>query len=472
VFRESFEYYHNSSLDWFFEDLQSSTYPLDVTLHKSESCPTLFVNEVSQSKKPAMPFPISGYIEDSLVISEWTPYSPKRVGRNFYQAPYTRVVAADPHRYPELNGKDNYRRTKGWFKGVEPLRFQLYTSLEDPAKTQIYWLPLLSYNAYDQVLFGAELFNTTLIPKRLEYRIAPQYSTGTQSLTGYSSVVYNKPFFSGAVRRIRAGIFTQRFHYDQGLAYTRISPGMNIYFRKPNPRDLYIRRLSLRHVWLDRELPTGEEDRVGAGGYSVGNLRYRSEYTHILYPRILNVDFQIGDLFSKVSVELDQRWMLPNRKWLIFRGFAGWMPYNNNPADVDLFDFGLSGTQDYLFDYYFIGRSDETGIWSQQMFITDGGFRNRTDVFARNTILATNLSVPIYSFFGVYGDMAMLDDFDRVYYGCGIRLAFLTDFLEWYFPLASESIQYWDSFNYLSQTRFVLNLDIDDIITRIRRGFY
>ena len=31
------------------------------------------------------------------------------------------------------------------------------------------------------------------------------------------------------------------------------------------------------------------------------------------------------------------------------------------------FQYGLSGTRDYMFDYYFIGRSDQSGIWSPDL---------------------------------------------------------------------------------------------------------
>jgi hypothetical protein len=226
----------------------------------------------------------------------------------------------------------------------------------------------------------------------------------------------------------------------------------------------------LRNVYVDLELAAGETGQVGESGYSVFNARYKSEYTHILRPHTLRADFQIGDLFSKLSIEWDQRWMLPNRKWMIFRVFGGWMPYNNNSADVNLFDFGLSGTQDYLFDYSFIGRSDETGIWSQQFFVSDGGFRAQTRAFGRNHILAANLSVPVYSVLGLYGDLGTIGG--PVEWGYGVRIALFTDFLEWYFPIQSRNINHTQEANYIGQTRFVLNLNLDAIINRLRRGFY
>lgn len=457
-------------LDWFFDDMQQGAQPLDLRLHKTEACESLFVVTTSARKGGAMPYPVSGYIGDSLVMTEWFGPHEKKQGKNFYKADYDQIVVADPLRYPDLFGKNNLRKTSGLFKGGKPLELQLYTSLENPNKNQIYWLPSASYNAYDQLSVGVSLFNTTLIPKKFEYRLGPEYSTGTGEITGFGYVGVNFPLFEGPVRLISGGVFYRRYHYAPDLAYNRVSPAITLHFRKPFPRSPYIRRLRIRHVLVDLELPAGENGVVGETGYSVFNMRYTSEYTHVLRPHTLKADFQLGDLFSKLSVEWDQRWMLRNRKWMILRLFAGWMPYNNNPTDIDLFDFGLSGTQDYLFDYYFIGRSEESGIWSQQFFITDGGFRANTRQFGRTHLVSANLSLPLYSVFGLYGDVGTIGG--PVEWGYGVRIALFTDFLEWYFPIQSRKVDHYAEAQYLSHTRFVLDLDLDAIINRLRRGFY
>lgn len=458
------------SVDWFFRGMIDNPQPLDIQLHKTEDCPSLFVATTSARKGNQFPYPINGFIKDSLVMTEWFQPHIKKEGKNFYKAPYTRVEVADPLRYPDLFGKNNSRKANGLFKTGKPLEFQLYTSIENPNKNQIYWLPSVSFNAYDEILLGLNLYNTTLIPKKFEYTIGPQYSTGTNELVGYASVRMNFPLFEGRIRQITGGMYYRTFHYAPDLAYNRFSPALTLYLRKPEPRSPYIRKILFRNIYVDLELPTQNDADVGESGYSVFNIRYTSEFTSILRPRTLRVDWQTGDFFSKVSLEWDQRWMLPNRKWMILRLFAGWMPYNNNPSNVDLFDFGLSGTQDYLFDYYFIGRSDETGIWSQQFFVTDGGFRANINQFGRSHIVAANFSLPIYSVLGVYGDIGTVGG--PIEWGYGVRIALLTDFLEWYFPIQSRNVDHFDQFNYMSQTRFILDLDLDAIINRLRRGFY
>ena len=472
AFKTSFQKGNRKSINWFFDGFQSSPTPLNQKLLNAEWCPSLFVVN-SKSLGTQIPYPISAFRNDSLIMEEWFLPHAQKEGKNFYLDRYDRLVLANPFRYPELHGKNNIGRVNGILPLTKPIQFQPYTNFENPTKTQIYWLPSVAYNAYDQLLLGMSLYNTTLIPKTFEYRITPEYSTGTGKITWYASTVYNKAYFTGTIRRLRAGLFYRQYHYDQDLLYRRFSPGLTLFFRKPHPRDPHIRSLRFRNVFVERELESNENREVGFAGYSVFNIQYQSENTSILNPLTIKYDFQIGDLFSKLSAEFDQRIMLPNKRWLMVRAFGGWMPHNHNPLNVNLFDFGLSGTQDYLFDYNFIGRSEESGIWSRQYFTTDGGFRSSGGIFARNWMAALNISVPVYKFLGFYGDVGFADGLNRAYYSTGIRLALITDFLEIALPLSTDQIpEVWNESHYLMQGRFMMNLSLDAIINRLRRGYY
>jgi hypothetical protein len=147
--------------------------------------------------------------------------------------------------------------------------------------------------------------------------------------------------------------------------------------------------------------------------------------------------------------------------------------YSN--MDVDpFFQFGASGTKDYLFDYYFIGRSDQTGIWSQQMFVTDGGFKSQTNAF-NNGIIALNLNAPLFRFVGLYGDVALGYESEAatdLYFDYGMYLEFIPDFIEIYFPFNVNGDAIISQPEYYKQIRFVLNLELDAIINRARRGWY
>ena len=361
---------------------------------------------------------------------------------------------------------------------MEPWSFQLYNSFEAADKSQIFYVPSVYYNAYDKLLLGINLSNkSVLVQKPLEYMLIPEFSTGTSKLTGAASFIYNyttpkNHFF----RQISFGLFTRYYHYDRDLAYSRISPSINLKIRKPSPRSPYIQSIRLRGVQVNRELPSnfdGNPSSFGRASFSLLNANYRLEYTNILRPTIFRFHIETAEQFGKLFVDFDQRWMLPNKKWLIWRNYAGIFLYNrlrDEGLQDNFYSIGLSGTQDYLFDYYLIGRSDQSGIWSRQFVTSDGGFKSETGAFADRFLLSSNLSLPIVGPLGLFGDVALSEE--QMYWDYGLRLAFLTDFLELYLPIQNQDRNFLSEANYLSNLRFVIDLDLGNIINRARRGFY
>ncbi|MDZ7846398.1 MAG: hypothetical protein U5L96_06345 [Owenweeksia sp.] len=183
----------------------------------------------------------------------------------------------------------------------------------------------------------------------------------------------------------------------------------------------------------------------------------------------------VGNQFSRGSVETDFRWMLPNKRWLIWRSYGG-LFFSNTYADrgqnQNYYSLGLSGTQDFMFDYPFIGRSDSSGIWSQQFFVTDGGFKSQTRVFADKWMLTSGVNLPLWGPVGLFGDIGLVDGVDQFYYDYGIRFSLMADFFEVYFPMGNQSGYFINEAQYAQNIRYILNLDLEAILHRLRRGYY
>lgn len=471
AFRGAMQRFSVYPLSGFFDTVLTSNQPFDVRILKQERCPS--IQTVSYRQKRLMAdFPIEGVSETGISTIDWQQARGGRQNSLFPQGDYTHFEVANPLRYAELNGKDNRLRTGSFKGGIEALRFQPYTGPENPHRTQIFWLPTLGYNAYDQLTFGLSIYNSTLIPKRLEYRIIPEYSTGTGELIGYASVSSTWPLFRGPVQSIESGLYYRRYHYDVERAYNRFSPGIKLNFRKPNPRSPLIQSLALRYVLVDLEdVESVAESDPGTVEYSVFNARYELEDTRILRPLALRFDVQLADDFGKLGLEVDRRWMLNNRKWFIARFFAGVFVYDQSSRD-DVFGFGLSGTRDYLFDYAFIGRSDPSGLWSRQLFATDGGLKTIRSDYSAQSLLAVNASLPIWKFFGLFGDAAYRPESGQWAWDYGLRFAPLTDFLEIYLPIQSDLGNSWTQVNYTSTVSFLIDVRLDALIRRARRGYY
>ena len=78
-------------------------------------------------------------------------------------------------------------------------------------------------------------------------------------------------------------------------------------------------------------------------------------------------------------------------------------------ATKDYFSFSLDRPQDYLFDYNYYGRSESTGIYSQQIIIAEGGFKSKLNNSLANEWMTTaNLSTNIWKYVFAYGDAGLV----------------------------------------------------------------
>lgn len=480
LLEQNLAFYSNKPLSWYFDRWIHSDEKVNFSLKEFEYCPTITVATVKNNGDLAIPYSLTGYKDGEPVLTEWFDGHEGEKKLLMYHADYDKVVLNDHGYSGEYDRRDNSSYDRILFKGFEPLKVRFYQSFENPDHSQLMFLPVAGYNDYDKLLLGLMLYNESFVKKGWEYQLAPQYSFGEKELMGSGSLEYNLiPQKSSPFRRIKSGIYGRYFHYDEDLSFQRISPAIRFYLRKPYPTSTIQREIILRSVHVDRQLDDdfqGSINKLNRASYDVLNLGFRLKNTNVLHPHFLNADFLYAENFSRVSVEGDFRRLLPNRRWLIWRNYAG-LFFHNQFAEEGLSDnfysIGLSGTRDFMFDYSFLGRSATEGWLSRQFFTTDGGFKSATDVYAESWMFTSNLSMPLWKFIGAFGDVGLVDGHERLYYDYGIRLAFITDFVELYLPIGSHQDPYiLDQPNYSQNIRFVLNLDYGAILERIRWGFY
>lgn len=469
----SFKYYVFKDLDWFLGDLYLTDLPYNYKLTKTEDCSYVYTATVVNTGKVVAPYSLTGIKDGKPILTEWKPGHEGKKTVQMHLEEYDKVVLNYTHRFPEFNQKENTLKTSGLFKRAKPLKLQFYTSFENPDKTQIFWLPSLKYNAYDLFLIGASFYNSTFVQKPFEYKFTPEFSTGTVSLVGSGSIKYNWTLHNSIFRQISAGLYGRHYHYAEDLAFTRLSPSVNFYLRKSNPRSNIIRQIRLRAVYMDKELPAdfdGNRFELDFASYQVLNLEYHIENVNVLRPMQLTIGAEGSDLFSKLQVDYLQRFKVSKNHTFAVRGFAGVFLHNQQADNDNFYSYGLSGTRDYMFDYYFVGRSDETGIWSQQMYETDGGFKSQTNTFENQGLLAINAKVPLWRYFKLFGDIGWTNNEFAWDYGASIII--VPDFLEIYFPFQSHQTNFFTTSNYVEHIRYVLNLDPTRIVNRLRRGYY
>ena len=143
--------------------------------------------------------------------------------------------------------------------------------------------------------------------------------------------------------------------------------------------------------------------------------------------------------------------------------------------DNDYYNFGVNSSTDYLFDYNFLGRSETSGILSQQIIINDGGFKTKYNDYADSWMFSTNTHVSIWKFFEVYGDLGLYKNRDvktKFIWDTGVRFNFVPEILELYFPIYSDKGSEFSEPHYEERIRFVFTADFGEIINYFRRGLF
>jgi hypothetical protein len=234
------------------------------------------------------------------------------------------------------------------------------------------------------------------------------------------------------------------------------------------------RSLLTRYVVVDKEIPPEGVENPETFQYNVFNIRYGASKPDIINDLRYFVDFQYNNNFSKVSLDLRYRKLTDKNRQFDFRLFFGSFLFND--TESDFFSFALDRPSDYLFDLNYLGRSEDSGIFSQQIIISEGGFKSIFEnQYANQWLLSSNTSIGIWRWIEIYADAGFIKNNDQnayFRYDSGIRLNFIHNFLEFYFPLQS-SLGFEPGLpDYETKIRFVLTISPGKIYNFIKRGFY
>ncbi|MBG7629513.1 MAG: aminopeptidase, partial [Bacteroidetes bacterium] len=208
--------------------------------------------------------------------------------------------------------------------------------------------------------------------------------------------------------------------------------------------------------------------------YNVFSLGYGYAKPTVLEDIRFSTGLEISDKFSKVSLNAQYRILTNTNTQFDFRFFAG--AFLSNNTNTDFFSFALDRPTDYLFRYNYFGRSETSGFLSQQIIIAEGGFKSKLPVpYANQWLTSINTSIGVWRWAEIYNDVALVKNRNQsVYfaYENGVRLNFVQDILEVYFPVYSNLGWEVTQPDYASKIRFVLVLNPKRIVNFMRRGFY
>ena len=462
----------SKDLDWFFEDYLKTTKKIDYTIKKTEVAGDSVDVVLKNKTGLGSPMTIYGLNKKEVKFKKWIEGFEKGDTLRFSTFDIDRLSLNYEFLYPENNLRDNSKKLK---KSIfnRPLKFRFYRDIEDPHYNQVFYKPYINYNLYDGVLLGATIYNQALFKKTWLFTATPVYGFKSSSLLGSFSLAYEFLPEKTSVYRYRAGLAASRFHYDNDLAFNKFTPFLRIDFNRKTLRDVGGKSLLSRLVMVDKDLPEGiEDDEIYK--YNVLNFRYGHSRPEIINDLRYFADLQYSQDFSKVSLDLRYRKLTSINRYLDLRLFFG--TFLHNDTESDFFSFALDRPSDYLFDLDYLGRSESSGFVSQQIIIAEGGFKSIfPEPYANEWMLTTNASASIWRWVELYADAGFLKSRNQeaeFRWDSGIRLNFVPNFFEVYFPLQS-SLGFEPGFSdYSSRIRFVLTIDIERLYNLIKRGLY
>jgi hypothetical protein len=278
---------------------------------------------------------------------------------------------------------------------------------------------------------------------------------------------------------------TARFAYEQYIYtnyYNKIAPGINFEFRKKNATSPYTHKLGYRYVAINKEFTNYSVSDSGIVttfkdnfSYGVHDISYQFTRNDALWPLAARLNVQAGVDVQKVSLTLNQKLYVNATKYFEVRAFAGKMLYmrgsGNNLVDYRFRMSGWNGSNDYLYDYSFVGRSETWGLAANQFAEADGAFKAYSYLGQTSEWLAAvNIKSPrvfklpflFYADIGTCAEDGFAPGMDRLMYDGGIDIVLGRDVCEIFVPFfMSKNLQDFNTLNkidFVHQIRFTFNL--------------
>ena len=448
--------YNDKDLSWFIEDYIGNRQSLDLRLRKINA------NEIKVEEKNDISIPYSiGYLKNDTLIQniDFDEYTKIKIP-NF---DFDYIIINPKVSLPELKKSNNWMYNKSNLN-LKPLKLKFIGDLENPRFKTLYLRPELTYNLYDGISPGFNLLNKGLKNKLFNYELFTQYASKEETLVGSLNLRYQ---LNNELKDNFSTIFNLSYtsnHYKENLRYQVFSPSVRINFRdNKNLRSKVKKSLSLSLFSVNKD--TNIQNNNLLDKYSIYNLGYYYSDIGIIKYLKSSVNTEFSNNFGKINLVFDFRRLLKSNRQLQARIYLGKFFWNNDQFDNFNYNLGRSGG--YLFLNNYLGRSESTGLLSQQFIMAGGGFKSFfKDPTTNNFMLASNLNIGIWKWIEGYLDMGMLKDTNedfRYFYGTGLRLNLLPDFFELYFPISSSNGFELNDYRYKNKIRFIVSYNLESL---------
>ncbi len=459
------------NLDWFFNEFIKTNKKIDHTITSIKKEKDSLAVTIKNKRNITSPVAIYGFKDKNIVLKKWITNVDTTKVVKFEKGAFDTFVLNYENLYPELNTLDNWEKVNRKIFN-KPVKLCFYEDISDPNYNQLFYQPDFNYNFYNGLILGVKLHNKPVIKRNLEFKISPYYATKSRSLVGNFSVRYRQFFEKTRIHNTTYGIAGGTSDFAPNLSFKSLIPFASINFKRKSLRDATSESLSAKLVHIDKDVPLGEV-KSEKDNYSVLSIRYNYVNPNIIKEFRYNFSTEFAKNFSKAALDLRYRSLSSSDTQLDFRLYAGTFLRNNTRGND--FSFGLDRSNDYLFELGYLGRSEESGIFSQQFIITEGAFKSVLPVrFANQFLVAGNSSIGLWRWFELYNDVAFVKNRNSSVffaYENGIRFNFVHQIFEIYFPIYSNNGWEIAQKSYDEKIRFTFKGNFSSIINFFKRGF-
>lgn len=462
------------NIDWFFDTVVSTRELIDFKFSDVQAEKDSVTVTVKNHTGTNVPVALYGLNKGEVVFKQWLENIKTDSTFTFSRQNADRLVLNYNNEAPEYNPGNNWYRLDKFFPNNRPLKLTLFQDIEDPRYNQLFYVPSFIFNIYDGFSPGLRFHNKSLLEKPFIFDVSPTYSVKTNSLIGSFSLFYNHYIREGSLYNIRYNIGGSTYHYAPDARYIKFTPSVQFRIREEDLRENKKQFILLRQVMVNREASAYVDTDSQNENYSVFNARYSKYESEITEHYNFYTDVQLSGAFGKLSGEIQYRKLFNDNRQINLRVFAGAFMYRNTQSEF--FSFALDRPTDYMFDLNFYGRSEATGLFSQQYIMAEGGFKSMLDTrFANQWMTTVNGSFNIWNWVEVYGDAGLFKNSysdPQFVYDSGIRLNLLPDYFELYFPVYSSNGFEVNDRAYPEKIRFVVTLSPGTLINLFTRKWF
>ena len=460
-------------LNWFENDFLTTNKKIDYTIENITKKEDSIEITVANKRNFTAPIQLYGIKDKEIKFKKWLTDIDSITTITIPKDGFDKLSLNYESQLPEYNLRNNWKDIDSKIFN-RPLQLKFFKDIEDTYYNQLFYTPVYKFNYYDGLVLGMAFSNKTLLNKSIHYKLTPSFSTKSNTVSGSASFQYEYLPENKKINKLSFGVSGSNYHYAPNLTYTTVRPYAFLEFRRKSLRDVRSKAIGASFTFIDKEKSPMQTEHFETNKYSIFNIGYGYSSPGIIDDVRFSTGLEVSSKFSKLSLTAQFRKLTDANRQFDFRFFAG--AFLTNKTETNYFSFALDRPTDYLFQYDYLGRSETSGIFSQQIIINEGGFKSKLPVSFANQWLSTlNTSVGIWRWVEVYNDVGFVKNRNKsVYfaYENGIRLNFIQDILEVYFPFYSNLGWEVSAPQYSSKIRFVLVIKPKRIYNFVKRGFY